>query len=221
MKEEYNSLLENHTWDEVEAPAGRKFLRGKWIYRIKRGFSGKIVRFKARWVIRGFEQQKGVDFNETFASVVKPMSFKTVYAIASARRYYIEQMDIKTAYLYSYVKEIIYVELPKSMSESKLVCCLRKALHDLKQGARVWNKNLSARLIQMGFKPLTANHSVFIRGNIIIVIYVDDLLLVGPNLDNLNTIKMELSQSFQMSNLGASTFYLGMSVTRDRDAHRS
>lgn len=109
-------------------------------------------------------------------------------------------------------------DLNKSMSQSKLVCCLRKALYDLKQGARVWNKNLSARLIQMGFKPLTANHSVSIRGNIIIVIYVDDLLLVGPNLDNLNTIKMELSQSFQMSDLGASTFYLGMSVTRDREA---
>lgn len=70
----------------------------------------------------------------------------------------------------------------------------------------------------MGFKPLTADHSVFIRGNIIIVIYVDGLLLVGPDLDDLNSAKKELSKSFQMSDLGASTFDLGMSVTRDREA---
>lgn len=218
MKEEYNSLLENHTWDEVEAPSGRKILRGKWVYKIKRGSSGEITRFKARWDVRGFEQQEGVDFNENFASVVKPMSFKTVYAIASARRYYIEQMDIKTAYLYGYVEEVIYVELPKGMSRSKLVCRLRKALYGLKQGARVWDKTLSARLLRMGFEPLTADHSVFIRGNIIIIIYVDDLLLVGPDLDDLNSVKKELFKSFQMSDLGASTFYLGMSVTRDREA---
>ena len=99
-------------------------------------------------VVRGFDQQEGIDFNETFASVVKPMSFKTVYAIALARRYYIEQMDIQTTYLYSYIKEIIYVELPKDMSQSKLVCRLSKALYGFKQGARVWTKTLSAHGLQ-------------------------------------------------------------------------
>lgn len=146
------------------------------------------------------------------------MSLKTVYAIASAWRYYIEHMDIKTAYLYDYVEEVIYVELRKGISRSKLVCRLRKALYSLRQGARVWDKTLSALLIRMSFKPLTADHSVFIRVNIIIVIYVDDLLLVGPDLDDLNIFKKELSRFFQISELGAPTFYLEMSVTRDREA---
>lgn len=158
-----------------------------------------------------------MDFNETFASVVKPMILKTVYAIASARRYYIEQIH----------QDRISIRLCRGSD----LCGTSNRYESIKAGlpttqGTLWPETGSSSLGQDlvctfnsdGFKPLTADHSVFIRGNIVIVIYVDDLLLVGPDIDDLSSVKKELSKSFQMSDLGASTFYLGMSVTRDREA---
>ena len=80
------------------------------MYKIKRNADGEIVRFKARWVVRGFEQREGVDYTETFASVVKPMSYKALFAIVAAYDLKLEQMDVITAFLNGNVEENIYVE---------------------------------------------------------------------------------------------------------------
>ncbi|EGU86823.1 hypothetical protein FOXB_02659 [Fusarium oxysporum f. sp. conglutinans Fo5176] len=82
LKDEYGSLVENGVWTLVTLPPGRKALRGKWVFKRKRGENGQVLRYKARFVVRGFEQREGIDFNETFASVVKPMSYKMIFAIA-------------------------------------------------------------------------------------------------------------------------------------------
>jgi hypothetical protein len=63
--------------------------------------------------VRGFEQREGIDFNETFASVVKPMSYKMIFAIAAALDLELERMDVKTAFLYGLVNEEIYVQQPE------------------------------------------------------------------------------------------------------------
>jgi hypothetical protein len=77
-------LVENGTWVAQDVPSDRESLTGKWVFKIKRGAQGEILRYKARWVVRGFEQQEGLDFYETFASVVKPMSYKAIFALAAA-----------------------------------------------------------------------------------------------------------------------------------------
>ena len=100
MALEYKSLADNKTWTLVTRPENRKVLRGKWVYKLKRGPEGEILRYKARWVVRGFEQEEGIDYGETFASVVKPISYKALFAIAAALDLDIEQMDVKTAFLY-------------------------------------------------------------------------------------------------------------------------
>ena len=69
MQEEIDSINENDTWILTSLPPDRKALRGKWVYKIKQGPAGEILRYKARWVVRGFEQREGIDYNETFASV--------------------------------------------------------------------------------------------------------------------------------------------------------
>jgi hypothetical protein len=93
MKAEIDALNKNKTWSIVTIPPGRKALRGRWVYRAKRGPDGAIIRYKARWVVKGYEQQYGIDYVETFASVVKPMVYKALFAIAAALNYEIEQMD--------------------------------------------------------------------------------------------------------------------------------
>ena len=119
---------------------GKHVLRGKWVFKLKRGPDGRIQKYKARWVVRGFEQHEGCDYNETFAAVVKPMSYKALFAIAAALDYEIEQMDVKTAFLYGNVEEEIYVEQPTGYEEgcgSEDVCVLDKALYRLKQSPRI------------------------------------------------------------------------------------
>jgi hypothetical protein len=96
-------------------------------------------------VVRGFEQREGVDYYETFASVVKPMSYKAIFAIAAAQDWELEQMDVKTAFLYGDVEEDIYVIQPEGFElpgKEGLVCKLKKALYGLKQSPRVWYNTL-------------------------------------------------------------------------------
>jgi hypothetical protein len=134
MALEYKSLADNKTWTLVTGPENRKVLCGKWVYKLKRGPEGEILRYKARWVVRGFEQEEGIDYGETFASVVKPMSYKALFAIAAALDLDIEQIDVKTAFLYGDIDEEIYVEQPHELADgTNRVCRLNKALYGLKQ----------------------------------------------------------------------------------------
>ena len=117
MKAEDASLKKNHTWTLVSKPQQRKVLQGKWVFKLKRGSQGEILRYKSRWVIRGFEQKEGLDYNEIFATVVKPMSYKALFAIAAALDLEIEQMDVKTAFLYGDIVEEIFVEQPTDLDD--------------------------------------------------------------------------------------------------------
>jgi hypothetical protein len=82
--DEMDSLISNKTWSLVDPPSNQSILKGKWVFKYKNGPLGEIVRYKARWVVKGYEQQQGIDYDETFASVVKPISYKALFAIAAA-----------------------------------------------------------------------------------------------------------------------------------------
>jgi hypothetical protein len=167
-------------------------------------------------VVRGYEQREGFDYTETFASVVKPMSYKALFAIAAASDFAIEQMDVKTAFLYGNIEENIYVEQPTGLNEiSGKVCKLLRALYGLKQAPRVWYHTLKSFLETLRFCPLSSDPGVFTRQSTYIAVYVDDLLIIGPNMSEIRKIKLELCKRFQMSDLGPCTYYLGMCVVRD------
>lgn len=217
MKDEYLSLIYNKTWTLVTEPQNRRVLWGKWAYKLKRGPNDEIVQYKARWVVRGFEQRAGVDYHEIFASVVKPMSYKAIFAIAAALDLEIEQLDVKTTFLYGNIDEEIYVEQPKGQEDgSNRVCLLNKALYGLKQALCIWFFTLVSFLKDFGFLPLSADLAVFCHKNTYIAVYVDDILIVGPSLAQIQDIKGKLHRRFQMSDLGPCLYYLGMSVRRDR-----
>ena len=110
MQEEFNLLKKNKTWTFIDLLARRKALRVKWVFKLKRGPDGKVVRYKARLVVRGFKQREGLDYNETFATIVKPISYKALFALAAAYDLEIKQIDIKTAFLYGDINKKIYVE---------------------------------------------------------------------------------------------------------------
>jgi hypothetical protein len=226
IDDEVKSLRLNRTWilKKRSELNGKKVLRGKWVFKIKRGPDGLIQKYKARWVVRGFEQEQGSDYTDTFASVVKPMSYKAIFAIAAARDYEIHQMDVKTAFLYGDVQEEIYVEQPTGYEEPSAegddpvvtVCKLVKALYGLKQSLRIWYYTLTTFLESLGFTPLDSDLSVYIKDDTIIATYVDDLLIVSQKISDVVAVKTALSKKFSMTDLGECSYYLGMTIRRDR-----
>lgn len=221
MKEEYKSLMDNNTWCLVQAPPGAHVLRGRWVYTLKRGPDGEVTRYKARWVVRGFEQQEGRDYHDTFASVVKPMSYKAIFALAAAMDWDLEQMDVKTAFLYGDVQEEIYVRQPDGFNkDSSKVCKLNKALYGLKQSPRIWYQHFSEYMKELGLHPIEADESVFMdaKEGTIVALYVDDVLITGRNKSAIRRIKDGLNAKFHMSDLGPCAYYLGMTIKRDRRA---
>ena len=91
-----DSLNENHTFELVELVKGKRALRNKWVYKLKPGDAGKPPRYKARIVVKGFQQKKGMDFDEIFAPVVKMSSIRTVLSIAASMSLEVEQLDVQT-----------------------------------------------------------------------------------------------------------------------------
>jgi hypothetical protein len=110
------------------------------VYKHKRGAKNEVIQHKSRYVIQGFKQQKGLDYNKTFALVVKLISYKLLFALTAAYNLKIEQIDVKTAFLYSEINVDIYMEQPKRFCNKERpdqVCKLKKALYGLKQASRV------------------------------------------------------------------------------------
>eukprot|EP00253_Pinus_taeda_P008990 PITA_08990 len=137
MEEEYNSLLENQTWDLVPLPSGRELVRCEWVYKTKSVADGQITRRKARLVAKGFQQVHGIDYDETFAPVAKMDSIRLTLAIAAAQRWEVHQMDVKNAFLHGDLFEEIYMEQPHGfIQDSSLVYRLKKSLYGLTQAPR-------------------------------------------------------------------------------------
>jgi len=113
MQEEIKSLHENHTYDLVELPKGRKALKNKWMCRLTNEENNPRPTYKAHLVVKGFNQKKGVDFEEIFSPVVKMSSIQVVLSLVVSLDLEIEQLDIKIAFLHGDLQEEIYMEQPE------------------------------------------------------------------------------------------------------------
>ena len=85
MKEEFNSLQKNNTWELVDLPPGRKLVQCKWVYKTNFAADGSPLKYKARSVAKGYSQVHGIDYNETFAPVAKMDSIRLALAIATSK----------------------------------------------------------------------------------------------------------------------------------------
>jgi ATP-binding cassette subfamily B (MDR/TAP) protein 1 len=112
MKDEMSSLLKNKTWELTTLPEGKKALQNKWVYRVKTEHD-ESKRFKARLVVKGFQQKKGIDYSEIFSPVVKLTTISVVLGIVAAENLHLEQLDVKTAFLHGELEEDIYMQQPE------------------------------------------------------------------------------------------------------------
>jgi hypothetical protein len=143
MKNENKSLLINEIWILTNSFKNRRVLRDKWVYKIKRKKHDEILRYKTRWMIREFEQIERLNYTKTFVSMIKSMNYKTMYVIIIVNDWKIEQMNVKTTFLYDKILENVYIVQFTSFEKSvNQVCKLNKALYDLKQSSKIWFETL-------------------------------------------------------------------------------
>ena len=189
MKEEMDSLLKNQTWSLVELPEGKKALTNKWVYRIKEEVDGR-QRYKVRLVVKGFEQKKGIDYDEIFSLVVKMTSIRAILSLVATENLFLEQLDVKIAFLHGDLEEDIYMLQPKGFEvkgKEEYVCKLEKSLYGLKQAPRQWYHKFDTFMITNKFIRCQYDHCVYVKkttnGNyVILLLYVDDMLVAGSSM---------------------------------------
>ena len=222
MNSEYKSLLECNTWELVNRTPNMKVISSKWVFHINKFQNGEIDRYKARLVARGCEQKYGVDYEEVYAPVARIQTIRTLLAISVEMGYHIHQMDVTTAYIQGDLLEIVYMEQPPMFGSNKnKVCRLRRPIYGLKQSGRAWQYKLSEKLKEIELDPSKVEPCVYtgtINGcNVVIVVYVDDLLFASSSLQALSKVKLQLSEFFKMKDLGPVREMLGIKIERDGD----
>ena len=221
---EYQSHMDNKTWVLVPRPKDRKVIKCRWVYAIKHD-----GRYKARLVAKGFTQVWGQDYHETFSPVARFESVRYLLAHAALEDWEIESMDVKTAFLNGDLDEEIYMEQPEGWvvpGKEDWVCLLKKAIYGLKQASRQWNAKIHKTLLDLGFKRTYSDAGVYVYSResgdytCIIILYVDDLLLMGNSKPFIDSIKQNLSLEYQMTDLGTVQRFLGLRIHRERPTRR-
>lgn len=220
VDEECNSLMENETWELTELPDEKAPIKCKWVYAIKRDQDGKIIKYKARLVAKGFSQIHGVDYNETFAPVVKYTSIRMLLAIATNQKLQVTQLDAVTAFLNGELEEKIYMEQPILYEDgTKRYCRLKKSIYGLKQASRVWNRTLDGVLTDFGLEQSKTDQYIYFSKKSVqilyLAIYVDDILIFTNDTKLEQTVRDTLSNNFKMKYMGESSSILGIRIQRD------
>jgi len=112
MEEEMESMKINQVWDLVDLPSGRRSIGNKWVLKIKRKADGSIERYKAQLVAKGYTQEKGIDYEDTFSPVVRITSVRLILAIIAHIDLELYQMDVRIAFLNGEQSEEIYMDQP-------------------------------------------------------------------------------------------------------------
>jgi hypothetical protein len=229
-QEEYDSLMLNKTWVLVKAPKGVNIVGSKWVMKKKIKSDGGIERYKARLVAQGFSQQYGVDYNETYAPVVRYKSLRILLVIAVGKRYELKHLDIQTAFLNAECDDEVYMKQPQGFEVigddgEALVCYLMKTIYGLKQSPNKWNNKLNKFMVEeLLFTRCKSDTCMYVKqskkGNVMIMcVFVDDIVTAYDPSDESewNEIKTCIVNEYKIRDLGDLEWILGMKVERNRE----
>ncbi|KAE8679564.1 tir-nbs resistance protein [Hibiscus syriacus] len=186
MKEEIDALQQSQTWDIVPKINDVKHISYKWVYKIKRRPDGSIERYKARLVARGFSQQYGLDYDETFSPVAKLTTVRVLLALAANKDWNLWLMDVKNVFLHGELDRVIYMTQPMGFQSQD----------------------------HPEYVLTPADSSLFVKANegklAIVLVYVDDLIIIGNDEAEILQTKENLSVRFQMKKLGQLKHFFGL-----------
>ena len=214
IESELKSLSQHDTWEVVDRPEGAKPLSTRFVFARKREEFGKVIRYKARLVVRGFLQG---DVEQTFAPVVDFTTIRTSIAVAVKKRYIIQQMDVRTAFLHGEIDSDVYITAPDGLDlcESDKVLKLRRGLYGLKQAPRLCHDKWQSVMDMMGFDKFVSDECVYRRGTVWLLLYVDDIVVIGSEEKDVSHVKTELKTHLDVKDLGTLRSFLGVLFVRD------
>ena len=217
MQEELNQFERNKVWELVPKPEHQSIIGTKWVFRNKMDESGVVVRNKARLVAQGYNQEEGIDFDETFAPVARLESIRMLLAYACHKDFILYQMDVKSAFLNGYIMEEVYVKQPPGFENEKFpdhVYKLSKALYGLKQAPRAWYDRLKNFLLDNDFLMGKTDTTLFVKHKnqdiLIVQIYVDYIIFGSTNELLCNDFSSCMSKEFEMTMIGELKYFLGL-----------
>nr|GEZ00076.1 retrovirus-related Pol polyprotein from transposon TNT 1-94 [Tanacetum cinerariifolium] len=208
-------------WVLVPVPDNILPLTLKWLFKNKHDKEQTVIRNKSRFVVRGYRQEEGIDFEESFALVARMEAIRIFLAYAAHKSFTVFQMDVKTAFLHGSLKEDVYVCQPEGFIDAdhpSHVYKLKKALYGFKQASRAWYDELSTFLLQNHFFKGTIDSTLFIRrfhDDILVVqVYVDDIIFGSTHPMYIQLFSDLMKSRFEMSMMGEITFFLGLQVNQ-------
>lgn len=222
MKSELDALDKNETWNIVDLPPHVKPIGNRWVFKVKHKADGTIERYKARLVAKGYNQIEGLDFFDTFSPVAKLTTVRTLLATAAINNWFLHQLDVNNAFLHRELKEDVYMTIPEGVTCHKpnQVCKLQNSLYGLKQASRKWYEKLTALLLHQGYTQSASDYSLFTLKTDIhftaILVYVDDIILVGNSMSEFDRIKHILNETFNIKELGTLKYFLGLEVAHSK-----
>ncbi|RVW18846.1 Retrovirus-related Pol polyprotein from transposon RE1 [Vitis vinifera] len=221
--EEMRALEKNHTWEVMGLPKGKTTVGCKWVFTVKYNSNGSLERYKARLVAKGFTQNYGIDYLETFAPVAKLNTMRVLLSIAANLDWPLQQLDVNNAFLNGNLEEEVYMDPPPGFDEhfGSKVCKIKKSLYGLKKSPRAWFERFTQFVKNQGYVQAQSDHTMFIKhsndGKIaILIVYVDDIILIGDHVTEMDRLKKSLALEFEIKDLGSLRYFLGMEVARSK-----
>ncbi|GJT06478.1 retrovirus-related pol polyprotein from transposon TNT 1-94 [Tanacetum coccineum] len=215
--------LRSQAQDKIPNPMDMTIIGTKWVYRNKLDKNGIVTRNKARLVAQGYNQQEGIDYDETYAPVARLESIRILLAYACALDFKLFQMDVKSAFLNGFINEEVYVAQPPGFidfAKPNHVYRLKKALYGLKQAPKAWYDRLKAFLIKHDYTMGMVDNTLFTKKDpnlIIVQIYVDDIIFGSTCQEMCDDFAKIMHDECEMSMMGKLNFFLGLQIKKIED----
>jgi hypothetical protein len=211
---ELDSFDRDGTWDMVDNIEGGKEVGSKWIFKVKRLPDGNIDKFKARLIAHGFTQCPSCDFDKTYGPSIRFNDLRLLLAIMVVQGWHPQQVDVKSAFLYSDLEEEIFMTLTEGRREKSKTVRLQKCIYGLKQSIQKWYEQLTQHFINYGFIKSNFDPCILTHKTVVffIAIHVVDITLYGPGGPMMKNVKHILKSGFEVMELGDLHSLLGIQI---------
>lgn len=220
MKVEFDYLVSHGVGSLIPCPTSANVLGGMWRFTRKHDTSGNIMKYKAQWVILGYHQIHGIDYFETYTSVIVNESLHTLYALSVSEDLEMHSFNIITAFLTGSTDVPVHTfRVQGCEDEIKDVVLLEQSIYGAKQAHRQFNATLKSKLASVGFHSTEVDDSLYSRWDgssfVHIHMHVDDGLVVSNNKTLLNAARKDLCEIYDVKWNEDPTEHLGLKIIRD------
>lgn len=224
MQEEFEAFKRHSVGTLVDAPARANILGGMWVFNQKRDEFNRVCCFKARWVVFGNHQIKGLDYNDTHASVGMTDSLRILFAIAANTGMKVCQFDIVTAFLNGDMGDTVYSRQVTGFTHPThphRVWLLNKSLYGTRQAARRWQQHFNKTAQKFNLNPSSSDSAVYVckdsLGLLILHLHVDDSMVFASSAEVMERFKVFIHGEYDLKWTDRPSLYLGIRITTSKD----